>query len=56
VNVAAEMLAGEAVTQLVDASENHEKNPEHPDVVSAFAGKGIEGRGVVLHTSPIGGE
>ncbi len=56
VNVAAEMLAGEAVAEFVDAAEDHEENPEHPDVVGAFVGEIIEGGGVLLDARPIGGE
>ena len=56
VHVAAKVFAGKAVTKFVDRAENHQQNPEHPDVIGAFIGKVVQRGSILLHARPITGE
>ncbi len=55
-NFAAVVLAGEAVTKFVDGPEKKHDHPKRPDVVGAFARKGIEGGGIGGDAVPVAGE
>ena len=52
-HVAAEMLAGEAMSEFMDSSEQEQQDPEGPHIVSALIGERIKRSGIVLHPGPI---
>src|SRR5580693_1974797 len=56
VHVAAKVFASEAVAEFVDRAKNHQKDPEHPDVVGALVCEIVERRGVLLYARPIAGK